>query len=140
MQRGRGVGETEQRFGEIEQHEADHRERGGEPERLPHFLADLLLARRAEKLPGDRLQRDQDAGQPDIDRDIYRRPEPERGKIGGGKAADHRGIDHAERDDRQLADQHRPRERRDPADIGEHCVQRLRHRFKAGAASSDAAA
>jgi hypothetical protein len=71
-------------------------------------------------LRGDRLKRGENAGQADVDRNVDRRAEAEGGQIDRRVAADHRSVDHAERDDRQLADQYRPRQSGDFSHIGEH--------------------
>jgi hypothetical protein len=96
------------RPGKEQDQESDHGQRHREPQGLTDFLADLDVAARTVELRGDRLERGQNAGQTDIDGDIDRRTEPERGQIDGRITADHRRVDHAERDDRQLADQHGP--------------------------------
>ena len=42
VQRGRCYRERQKRLGKVEHHEADHRERGGGPQRLTRLLADLV--------------------------------------------------------------------------------------------------
>ena len=60
VQGGRGIGDAQQRLREIQADEADHRQHRRQPQRLPHFLANLgfaaarrTIARRSAATPSE---------------------------------------------------------------------------------------
>ena len=80
------------------------------------FAAGLVQLAGAEELAGDRPDRQHHAHQADEDRDVgrARRPPAPPGRVGDVRADQH-GVDGAERQHRDLADEDRPGERHDAA-------------------------
>ncbi len=131
-----GPRQGEERLGQEQHRAAEDRQRERQPDRLLGLVAALAMPAGAEQLAGDRPDRQDHAHQADEDRDVDRAADRQRRQVERRGAGGHDRVDGAERQHRDLADEHRPGERKE----AERAFLETRPRHEAARAAGSGAA